>query len=100
MAPRVAPRQPPIKESTNLKDRPYVDIIIIIIIIIITVITIVESIILILLSSFHFSSFLILFRIVLLIVLLIINIPTHMALTNPPRPLASKHVDLMTNLIN
>ena len=98
MAPRVAPRQPPIKESTNLKDRPYVDIIIIIIII--TVITIVESIILILLSSFHFSSFLILFRIVLLIVLLIINIPTHMALTNPPRPLASKHVDLMTNLIN
>ena len=99
MAPRVAPRQPPIKESTNLKDRPYVDIIIIIIIII-TVITIVESIILILLSSFHSSSFLILFRIVLLIVLLIINIPTHMALTNPPRPLASKHVDLMTNLIN
>ena len=98
MAPRVAPRQPPIKESTNLKDRPYVDIIIIIIII--TVITIVESIILILLSSFHSSSFLILFRIVLLIVLLIINIPTHMALTNPPRPLASKHVDLMTNLIN
>ena len=97
MAPRVAPRQPPIKESTNLKDRPYVDIIIIIIIII-TVITIVESIILILLSSFHSSSFLILFRIVLLIVLLIINIPTHMALTNPPRPLASKRVDLITNL--